>query len=672
MPITPQQRTAAQQVQHTAAHDTNQQIRLVAGPGTGKSFVIEERVAWLINNGVNSNNIFVVSFTKAASDDLRRRILSHCTNQNITTNQLSVTTLHSLALRVLRAASLLSRYPADPLVMDSWELENIFDAEFSAIHHISSRRSREIRTNHEAFWSTSSWHPPNYIPPNPPISTLERRRFDQFHTPRAHIYSCVLPGEIIRQCNESITSGNLNPAALIHINHLIIDEYQDLNPCDLEFIDHLTNAGVIAFIAGDDDQSIYSFRFASPMGIQQFPNKYPGSSNHALQDCFRCTNEIVHTANSLITTNAMPSRIPKTLNSLYANSNPILQGHVFRWRFPSGVAESRAIAESCRDLIQAGVTPKDILILLSNTRVLQSDISHKLDEVDIPYEVSGNNDYINSEEFRFILACFRIVNDQDDYVAHRTVLGLIQRVGIQTCNNIADSVIQNNLTFKQVCYTNLYDSIFTTRALSALNSARTIFAIINTWQPTDTLSLRGSEIETLIRNQFGTTGVQNWNRIISNITTDITLKELRDFLWTENKEQKENIMKEVLDRIGTPNPHGTVIPDRIRIMTMHGSKGLSSPIVFIPGLEDEILPGPHRNAYTGLVLESARLLYMSITRAKIACVLSYASRRTVHGSSLRHSASRFNNNLSGAFIYRQSGGLTTQEVSSIVQDIPHL
>jgi len=135
MPITPQQIQAAEATQRAAAHDAAQQIRLVAGPGTGKSYSIEERVCWLLAQGIQPQSVAVVSFTRASSVELRVRIHAYCANHNQQNGtDVRVSTLHSLALRMLKAANLL-HYPADPLVLDNWELENIYDAEFGHINH---------------------------------------------------------------------------------------------------------------------------------------------------------------------------------------------------------------------------------------------------------------------------------------------------------------------------------------------------------------------------------------------------------------------------------------------------------------------------------------------------------------------------------------------------------
>lgn len=671
MPITAQQIQAAQHVQHAAAHSPSPQTRLVAGPGTGKSFAVEERVRWLLGAGINPNAIFVVSFTRAASRDLRARVQNYCAAHGITTGpQVSVTTLHSLALRSLRAAGLLA-YPTDPMVMDDWELDNIFDSEFATASGFTPSRCALIRREHEAFWSTGQWGPPNLIPPNPPIAQAERTRFAQFYGPRTQTYSCVLPGELIRQCVANIAAGRLDPVTQLHIEHLIVDEFQDLNPCDLEFVDHLIQRGVLTFVAGDDDQSIYSFRFASPQGIQAFTMRYPTAASHTLNDCFRCTPQIVQGATSVITAHPLPNRIPKALTSLYGAAHPPLQGIVHRWRFTRGVEESQAIADSCRSLIQAGMPPREILILISNRRVLERELTTALDTANVPHEPPRSDAYIKSPEGRLALACLRIVCDTADYVAHRTILGLRQGVGSGICNGIANAVIQNNLNFRNLFYHPIPPGVLATREQNAITAARTVVAQLAGWQPTDTLAQRGGDIQNLLDSVLGAPARQAWIDNTSHLPGNMLLQEVRDYLWADTDEQETQILNSVYQRLGEPLPEGGVLPPRVRLMTMHGAKGLSASVVIVPGLEEEIFPGPFRRPYPGLVLEAARLLYVSVSRARAACILTSAATRAVYGRFRRHTPSRFCNDLGGPFNQRL-GGLSPQEVQSIITEYQHL
>lgn len=668
MPITPTQVRAAQAVQHAAAHDAAAQVRLVAGPGTGKSFTIEERVRWLLAQGTAPGEICAVSFTRASSLDLRRRIQSFCQqNGQPTATNVRVSTLHSLALRTLRAGGFLTAYPAEPLVMSTWELETIFDAEFGSTRNLGKTRCEQVRLDHEAFWSTGQWGPPNYIPPNPAISAAERAHFQQFHGPRTQIYSCVLPGEIIRQCVDHMNAGTLDPVALLSIRHLIVDEYQDLNPVDLEFVDLMAARGVLLFVAGDDDQSIYSFRYASPAGLQNFPIRYPAAGQHTLLDCFRCTPAVLAAGQAVIGANPDPARISKNHVSLYATAAPPQQGVVHRWSFTSGGAEARAVAESCRDLLQAGINPREILILLSNTRTLWSELRAEFQTASVPCEPPRAETFLDSVTGRCVLAVLRIVCDAYDYVAHRTVLGLLRGVGVGTCNSIAGAVITNNLNFRDIFYQPLPGGVFTGRPLTGLNRARTVLAQAATWQSTDTLAQRAADIAGIVTSMFGTHEAHAWQTFAATLPAGATIGEVRDFLWADTDEQQSALLQAVYERLNQPIPGAGLLPDRVRVLTMHGAKGLSAKVVFIPGLEEQILPGPWRQPYPGLVLEAARLLYVSVTRARGACVISFARTRIVNGQFSQQVPSRFCAQLGGGFGPRASG-LSVPEVQALAQE----
>ena len=680
MPVTQQQIRRAEVQQHAAAHDPSPQVRLIAGPGSGKSFAIQERVNWLLSRQIPPDFIYVISFTRASTLDLRNRVRSYCEGKGQSqVDRVSISTLHSLALRALRAAGLLA-YPADPLVMDKWELENVFDAEFSKASGrkpgqagvgYTPSRCADIRRDYEAFCGTGRWSPPNYIPPDPPIADTERSDYQRFHTPRTQVYSCVLPGEIVRQCVLHMTAGALNPAQLLRIQHLIVDEYQDLNPSDLEFVDGLIASGVETFVAGDDDQSIYSFRFASPEGIQSFAVRFPRLGHHELTECFRCTTEVLRAAQSLVAGFSEPNRIPKNLVSVYTSSNPPERGIVHRWQFPRAIQEASSIAGSCQSLIKSGIPARKIMILISNTRSQLSLLAQALETANVEFESPRADSFIDTHPGRFILALLRVTCQPKDYVAHRLLLGLRPHVGPGICNGIAESVISSNLNFRDIFYQPLPAGVFRDARLTALNHARSVCAQISNWQPVETLATHAEEIRDLDTSIFGQQVISIWQGIIAHLPPDITLEELRDYLWADTDEQQASLLEAVYTRLGMPIPEGGLLPQKVRIMTMHGAKGLDASIVFIPGLMEEILPGERRRPYPGLVLESARMLYVSITRARAACILSYSRTRIAYGKFARQTPSRFVSQLAGQFIYRNDG-LSAQEIGSIMQSYRNL
>ncbi len=679
MAITSQQIVNAVANQNAAAHEQNTPVRLIAGPGTGKSFTIQERVNWLLQNGVPPETIFVISFTRASAFDLKQRIHGYCLqNGCVNPEAVSVTTLHSFALRALRTARLLTYYPSSPLILDDWEVKKIFDQEFSIVARgannnqgYSPGRCEKIRKDYEAFCGTGQWSPASLIPPSPPISQAERANYRTFHVSRTQIYSCVLPGEIIRQCVEQMQSGIFDPIALLGMSYLIVDEYQDLNPVDLQFIDLLIGQNINAFVAGDDDQSIYSFRFASPQGIQLFDQRFANAVTHEIVDCFRCTPEVLGTAHSLITAYSEPNRLPKRTSSLYSNATPPEQGVMHRWGFRSGIAEARAIASACNKLIQRGMPANEIMILLSNTRVQLDTILQELDTLTIQYESPRTETFIDTRLGRFVLGILRAACNNDDYIAHRLILGEHPNVGAGTCNQIAEIISANNLNFKDLCYNPLPNGLFAGRALTALNNTRTICSTTINWQPSDTLRLRINEINNIIVSSFGSPDLQIWQNQITNLPQDITIEELRSYLWADNPEVISKLLDTIYARLGIPCPANALNEPKVKVMTMHGAKGLSAKVVFIPGLEENMLPGVKRIPYTGLVLEAARMLYVSITRAKSTCVVSYANYRLINGANTRQTPSRFLRNLNGQFAQR-TDGFDDFEADSIIASCNNL
>jgi DNA helicase-2/ATP-dependent DNA helicase PcrA len=374
----------------------------------------------------------------------------------------------------------------------------------------------------------------------------------------------------------------------------------------------------------------------------------------------------------VITAHPLPQRIPKNLNSLYSNANPQLTGLVARWIFPSGVIEAQAVAQSCRDLINAGMLPRRILILVSNKNILLKQLTDALDALRLPYESPKADGYLDTPGGRLALTLLRIVCNQNDHVAHRTILGLPSGVGVVTCNNIANKVLVNNLNFTDLFYNPLPGGVFNTRETTALANARNNCGMIAGWQPSDTYGQRDADIQAVLLAILGPNAQQEWISATRHLPQDMTLEELRDYLLADTDEQESAILQSVYQRLDLPLPEEGVLPQKIRIMTMHGAKGLSAHVVFIPGLEEQVFPGQWRIPYPGLALEAARLLYVSISRARAACVLTCARNRIVYGRSTLHAPSRFTICSGGAFSQRVADGLSAQEVNSIIGECGQL
>lgn len=149
------------------------------------------------------------------------------------------------------------------------------------------------------------------------------------------------------------------------------------------------------------------------------------------------------------------------------------------------------------------------------------------------------------------------------------------------------------------------------------------------------------------------------------------MEEVRDLLWADTAEQETDVVLAAYARTETEPPEVVLRPPSVRLMTMHVAKGLSAEVVFVPGLEEEIFPGEHRRPYAGQILEAARLLYMSLTRGRAACVVTYSRHRVQFGRYVEHTPSRFAAHLGGAFT-RVNGPLSDTEVEAIAETCANL
>ena len=345
----------------------------------------------------------------------------------------------------------------------------------------------------------------------------------------------MLPGEVIYKCVQALQQGALTANQLPQIDHLVVDEFQDLNACDQEFVRLLSEMNTILFVAGDDDQSIYSFRHADPNGIVQFQSSYPASVTHLLTDCFRCAPDILNAASRLVAYN--PNRIPKNITSLYRTALPPVQGTMQAWSFQTAQDESRAIAQSCQELINAGMAGREdeIFILISNRRVQLDILAQELGNLGLPYAPPRGRTL--KDEFEIIRAVYsflRIAKDNsssvEDYLAHRDLLEILSGVGAATSKAVGDACISNNQNFRQLFYLTTCPTWLPGRCPSVVQRVMAIVQAVCTWSMSDTLATRSSDITTLLSSQVFTSGIQattslaTWNALSGSLPIQMTFE----------------------------------------------------------------------------------------------------------------------------------------------------
>ena len=478
--------------------------------------------------------------------------------------------------------------------------------------------------------------------------------------------------------------GSINLSHLPGIKHLIVDEYQDLNNCDQQFVEHIAKFGADVFIAGDDDQSVYSFRHAAPDGIVNYLSNYPNAVSHNLQHCFRCTTSILWAALSLIMHN--PGRIPKTHISMYQHSSPAVSGTFDIWRCKTGTEEARWVAESCRDLIAANIQPSQILILLRSNRIQGQVLYDALDAAAVEYEPVRADSLLEEPMPRLVHSLLEVVkNPTDKYISYRVILGQLYGVGKGTCTGVAKQTVAANLNFRDLFYSPPPHGVFSSSQASAIKRVATIVTSIQGWSGTDTFSSRAAAILQIGRQVYnmqaqpGIDALNYWNNLVNSIPPAMTLDELYNYLDSDTEAGRYLILDSVVRRLGKDTvSQQSVATERVRVLTMHGAKGLEGQIVFIPGAEQGIIPSGHALSTPGQVNEERRLIYTAITRAKACCIVSLARTRIgnqaylLSGSGVANQIrSQFVQEI-GVTITNRTSGLTPNEITTIVADISNL
>lgn len=277
------------------AASPNSRIRVVAGPGTGKSFAMKRRVARLLEAGIKPKTILPVTFTRVAAEDLHRELVGMdvpgC-------DELKGVTLHSLAMRILMRNHVMATTGRTARPLNDFELKPLI-SDMMAFHG-GKKDIRKRKQAYEAGWARLQHEIPGFVPsPADSAFTTDLVAWLIFH-------NAMLIGEVIPQLYKYLRS---NPAAKERqeFSHILVDEFQDLNKAEQGLVELLCDKAAVC-IVGDDDQSIYSFKHAHPEGIRDWLVINAGADDINLDECRRCPTRVVEMANSRAASSARVRR----------------------------------------------------------------------------------------------------------------------------------------------------------------------------------------------------------------------------------------------------------------------------------------------------------------------------------------------------------------------------
>jgi len=565
------------------AASNNPNVRVIAGPGAGKSFAMKRRVARLLEAGIEPKSILAVTFTRVAAEDLHRELVG----MNVEgCNKLRGTTLHSLALRILMRNHVLAATGRVPRPLNVFEMKPL-EVDIGA--HGGLREVRKKIRAYEAAWARLQCDDPGFVQSPDDIAFAN----DLVEWLRFH--EAMLIGEVIPKFYEYLRS---NPAAQerTEYSHILVDEYQDLNKAEQSVIELLSdNANVC--IVGDDDQSIYSFKHAHPEGIREWVDIHDEVHDLTLVECYRCPTRVVSIANSLISHNIMRP-VPRQLEARDENG----EGDVQIIQYITLDNEINGVVSAVKEMIDGGIPPGHILVL-AQRGVIGTPIYEMLIEEEIPVRSYYAEAELDAEEAQRKFALLKLFVNRNDRVALRWLLGLgSNNWRAPSYKRIRERCEEENSTPWQVL-SDVADGHYSIPYTGPL--VVKFKDIRDQLEELEECPGLATVIDLIFPEDFeGTSELR-----------EIAIKVLEEI----DENDRVKFLNEMTSSITKPEVPTEV--EEVRIMSLHKSKGLSSPVTIIAGCVEGLLPmrpdtslSPQSKA--AYIEEQRRLFYVGISRVK--------------------------------------------------------
>jgi len=581
------------------AHPIDRHARVLAGPGTGKSATLVALMDSLLEADP-APRIKLLTFTRAATAELAKKVSNH---PAAATQRPS--TIHSFSISALLRNPNTGNFPEPLRIADDWEDEELIYPTLARRANVRASRLDNLIREMASDWE--SLRPLEH----PRVDPAERARFLGAWNEHREIYGYVLLSELPYALRHALN--NFDDLEGLDYDLLIVDEYQDLNACDLSVLSLIAERGCSIIGAGDDDQSIYSFRRAAPEGIRRFPDDYPGCHEYPLSVTQRCGQRI--TAWALHVIEGDPDRPEKVPRLRSAPGAP--DGEVAFLAFNNETAEAEGVATLVRNLVQREHIPaNEILILVRGNYngTFSRPIEVRLREFGIPYsDPDVVNRFLANASNRFALEIFRLLVHRDDSLAWAALLQLTPGIGDTFSAYVYERARARHIQFGPALLSACEDNF--PEAPRSANRARELIQSVTAWLDAHPVP------EDQPQEGWG-------DYIVVNSGTGIvpaTTPEFAQLLHAlDNLAEPGQRLDRFLSQIGPLGKDRALAESPgTRIMTMGGAKGLTVRATIIVGLEEGIVPRPDSD-----LGEERRLLYVGMTRAKEFLYCTWAQRRT--------------------------------------------
>lgn len=564
-------------------------LYVLAGPGTGKTFAMMRRVARLLESGVDPGKILAISFTRTAASDLREQLANLGTPG---AEAVRASTLHSLCFGLLHQKAVFDQTGRVPRPLLNFEAKYL-ERDLAGAHG-GIREVRRLIDAYEAAWARlqteSPGGPSNQIDAAFHATTLEWLRY----------HRAVLVGELIPL---TLAYDQQNPAEPIvpEFEHVLVDEYQDLNRAEQELVELLARAGTLT-VVGDDCQSVYSFRHANPEGIRNFPANHPGTIQQTILECRRCPPNVVSMSNALIAQEPLRTReIPLAPNPHRADATVYVVQH------QTPEQEVVAIADFVEQHLAAHPDLRHGQVLvLAPRRFIGNAIRDELIGRGLNSMSYFTEDPLEPSAAAEGFALMTLLVRPLDRAALRAWIGMGSPSGLPG-------------GYKRVCDKSIEEGVEPSEVLARLAAGQL------TLPHTTPLVARWRELAARRAALSGLAGLDLVRAIWDPDDEDCNDIRLMAEAIAVHGGSAGTILDELLQDVTQP-----YLPDSdgdvIRVMSLHKSKGLTAAVVIIAGSMagavphvDGSLPAAEQDAQ---LREQRRLFYVAITRATDTLVVS--------------------------------------------------
>lgn len=617
--------------QHQAVTSTAPYTLVLAGAGSGKTRVLVHRIAWLIQTQhISPYSILAVTFTNKAAGEMRARIEKLL---NLSTQGMWIGTFHGLAHRLLRAHFQEVNLPENFQIIDSDDQQRLIRRILNSLNldekqyplrqiqgFINAKKDEGIRTD-------------KFNPLDAHGTTL--KRIYQAYEELCQRSGLVDFAELLLSAYDLFLK---QPTVLAHyqqrFQHVLVDEFQDTNTIQYEWLKLLVGKTGHLTVVGDDDQSIYGWRGAKIENIQDFYRNFQDTLTVRLEENYRSTAGILTAANHVIANNF--NRLGKELKAVSGEGDPIRLYIAF-----NDLDEAHFLASQIKYWSQHGYAYEDIAILYrsnAQSRVLEESLI----AANIPYRIYGGFRFFERAEIKDALAYLRLIYYRQDDAAFERIINTPTRgIGDQTLMTVRETAKANRCSLWQAVEQIIAEKTLNSRALSALSAfVELIEKASQAIQPLQSLAEQ-------MEQTLNLSGLLNHYRQERGEKAQAKVENLEELITAASQFVPENSQLSPIQAflahaaLEAGETQSQLTSNCVQLMTLHTAKGLEFKVVFMSGLEEGLFPHELSIREEKKLEEERRLCYVGITRAREKLYLSYAENRRFHGRESFQRPSRF-------------------------------